>query len=64
MLNEIKDFGVGVTLAEAEQLIGYSRGTLKAYVNTGKVIPREYLRRSGATWIVSIKWIEQKLENK
>jgi predicted site-specific integrase-resolvase len=64
MLNEIKDFGIGITLAEAEQLIGYSRGTLKAYVNTGKIIPKEYLRRSGATWIVSINWIEQKLNSK
>ena len=64
MLKEIKEFGPAITLVEAEQILGLKKSVLKAYVHKGVIIPREYLRRSGATWLVSVVWVEKKLEEK
>lgn len=60
MLEEIKKFGSGVTRVEAEQILGYASGTLKAYIHRGG-IPNKYLRQSGTTWLISVEWIELKL---
>ena len=61
-MDKIKEFGVAVTIREAADLLGIKYDTIKAYVMR-KQIPAEYLRRSGNTWLISIKYLEDKLKS-
>jgi len=61
-VDKIREFGAAVTIREAADLLGIEYGTIKAYVMR-KQIPAEYLRRSGNTWLISIKYLEQKLRS-
>lgn len=61
-MEEIRKFGIAVTLREASDILGINYNTLKVYV-VRKQIPSEYLRKSGNTWLISIKYLEKRLKN-
>jgi len=61
-MEEIKKFGIAITLREAADILGINYNTLKVYV-VRKQIPVEYLRKSGNTWLISIKYLEKRLKN-
>ena len=61
-MEEIKSFGIAVTIREAADILGINYNTLKVYV-VRKQIPAEYLRKSGNTWLISIKYLEKRLKN-
>ena len=58
-MEEIKRFGIAVTLREAADILGINYNTLKVYV-VRKQIPVEHLRKSGNTWLISIKYLEKR----